>query len=446
MRKLTILIGTSALLVTVVSAQQRARGLGAPRMSFPTTNPTTNQINASGLGTANAGYTANGGLGVTYSPHNGHYYASFRRNTASTANPHQIFEFDKDGGWVGAFAQPSGTLGSAWGIRDMAWDGDPNPATSRLYGGCEYASTNNTVYAYDPVTGAWDPALDVSISGNTSTAARAIGILPPTNPQFPGQMVGVITNWSDAVQYHDFTPGSSGRGGTIASNTPSVQKWAYGGTYDPSTQLFWWHGQGSNIAPVQYGTIFTQMDLQGNPTGKEYVGDLSIPATNPGGIAGGCEMWIDPATNRPVMTALTQAANDTIFNVYGQYEFGVGCIGLNGMGFSGPAFAGNSQWATTLDNIAAGRTTAFLWAGVPAVPPGVNLGAALQSCNLWLDPTIFVFGFPAAAPVTAGSAQMTIPIPAGVGGAELSFQWLVPGAGGTLPLDLSAGGDIHISI
>ncbi len=61
-------------------------------------------------------------LGVCCDPADGHVFVSARA-LPSPARPHLIYEFDARGRLVGSFPQPAVHDASAWGMRDLEWDG-----------------------------------------------------------------------------------------------------------------------------------------------------------------------------------------------------------------------------------------------------------------------------------------------------------------------------------
>src|SRR5262249_8813169 len=63
-----------------------------------------------------------GHLGVCCDPTDGHIFVSARA-LPSTARPHLIYEFDARGQLLGSFHQPAVHDASAWGMRDLEWDG-----------------------------------------------------------------------------------------------------------------------------------------------------------------------------------------------------------------------------------------------------------------------------------------------------------------------------------
>ncbi|MBK8980150.1 MAG: hypothetical protein IPM29_29975 [Planctomycetes bacterium] len=422
----------TSLLAAGVAAQG---GLGA-HVQIGTSG--SNQLDVSTAATSNMGYAVNGALGVSVDP-NGTIWVTARRNTASTANPHKLIEFDANGNFVNSYDQPTGTLGSAWGIRDMAWDGDFTP-NSRIYGGCEHASTANTVFAWDWTNKVWDPTRNIVLPTWVNNTARALAVCPPSHPavqaQFPTSPLGVLvhTNWSGVVEWFDIASGTAAQ-----PATPSPNNGAYGAYFNANDGTVTLFGQLGGPRATD-GVTFVTIDLTGAQTGQKFLGDLSVPGTNPGGIAGGAEWNPNFANNfRGEVTYLTQANNDTVVRVQGDYNYGsMGCLTGSTHSADGYAYVGNAAYNVTLDGVTTG-TSAFLAYGVAG--PTINPLPFILNCGI--DLGLSVFGLIGPIAVTGGAAQQTFNLSTAPANVSVSWQWLVPNASGRI--DLSRAGSTYIS-
>jgi hypothetical protein len=388
-------------------------------------------LDVQALGTTGAGYTANGMLGVERAP-NGHFYVSGRRNTTNTALPNNLFDFDAAGNFVAVVAQPglASSAGAAWGIRDLAWDGGTG-ATSRIYGGLENATTANKVYAFDWNTGAFDAASDITLAAPVNNTVRALGY-------DSGNNVFAATNWSGAIEYFDKT------GAVAKPTTANPSTFTYGLAYDAQKKTYWAHGQGgSTRTATTTQVVFVEFDANtGAASGQQFIGDLSIPGTAPGGIAGGLGFYTT-ASNQPAMVYLTQATSDAIVTVHGRFEYATGCAGAGDISFFSEAYAGNANWALTVGGIPGGVASAFPCYGAPS-PAGIPILPALLCGPLNLNLAIF-FDCGPAQPVAGGGAQFNLPIPATAAGAQLAFQWIYIG-GLPNPVKLTEAGMIWVAM
>jgi hypothetical protein len=385
-------------------------------------------LDVQAIGGAGAGYAANGMLGTCRAP-NGHYYVSGRRNTASTANPNNLFEFDANGAFVAVLPQPGAASapGSAWGIRDLAWDGGTG-ASSRIYGGLENSVTGGRVYAFDWNIGVFDPASDIVLAAPVNSVVRALAY-DTANQTF------AATNFGGAIEYFDKT------GAVTKPTTTNPSTTTYGLAYDPQKSTYWAFGQGgSGRTATTTQVVFTEFDAAtGAATGQQAIGDLSIPGSVPGGTAGGVDFTT--IQGLPTLLYLTQATSDSIVAVVGRFEYANGCNG--DIGFFSAAYPGNASWALTVKNVPATVASAFPCIGAASVA-GIPILPSLLCGPLNLNPAVF-FDCGPPQPV-AGGAQFSLAIPSTAANARLAFQWIFIDPAAALPIRLSEAGAILVSL
>lgn len=440
----------AALLALVAASASAAaqvafpRGLGAPRPMIPASPPQRHVLDVQSIATANAGYTnqlgANGCLGVARTP-DGHLFVTCRRDVPTS--PHQIFEFDQDGAWVGSYAQPPQTAASEWGLRDLAWDGDSSRA-SRLFGGMENAASGNRIFAFDWQTRQFDSARDVVLTSTRVATSRALAFVPP-NPRFPTAVGGVlvVADYFSRVEFVDALLGVP-----VALTVPSVQPGTFGAAYDPVRETVWFGGQTGSRRGESTQVVFSEMDLTGRATGRVFLGDLTVPFLDenlrsiPGGLCGGVEFFAN-GSGAPTIVYLAQATSDTVVFLNGRFEYGSGCGGAK-ISFRGEPYAGSSNFAITLSDAPLDATIAFLWIGLPLPPPGLPLPPMLANCALLLDPTVMLSDLFPAIPIEGGRASVPMPLAIGFTGLEAAFQFVVP-TSTMLPVDLTAGGMIYVN-
>ena len=191
------------------------------------------------------------------------------------------------------------------------------------------------------------------------------------------------------------------------------------------------------------------MNLDGNLTGQIIQGIREI-----GGIARGCEMYIDDQGN-PVMAYVASMGTlatspigitfdqDIMVEMYMGFQFGASCGG--NIAFETEPYIGNLDWTVTLQNAPANPlSVAFLFRGRSTIPPGLTL-PGLINCGLLLDLGSLI-SQGGNIPLVNGEASFVRQLPDDTGliGAEASFQWLLPTSVSVLPLNLSDAGALRV--
>jgi hypothetical protein len=344
-----------------------------------------------------AGPLFNGMLGVQVVGNR--YFVSGRRDAA--ANPHKLFEFDAVGALVANYNQPAATATSAWGVRDMAYDGQ------YIWGGLE----GNVLHAFDPVTNAY--VANTITVGAGPTLIRALAYNPNGNG---GQ--GSFWTGNFNANIYEFS-----RTGTILRTIPNPAAGpfgaVYGAAYDPGSDTVWWFAQGggANMPPTTPagGVVWVEMFASGpnvgQPTGQMHLGDVTVVGTAPntgGGIAGGADWHLKNGTT-PTLVALTQAVSDTFYEQAGRYSQ-VGCAPAQmrtARGAPCSGATGNPNFTIQMTGLPAsislGQMVLGTPGGIPPLPP-------LLPCGLALTPIAFL----PAVPVAAGTLNMPLPIPPGL--------------------------------
>jgi len=348
--------------------------------------------------TAAAGAAFNGMLGVQVVGNR--YFVSGRRDVASAANPHMLWEFDSAGLLVANYNQPAATASSAWGIRDMAYDGQ------YIWGGLE----GNVMYAFDPATNAY--VTNTITVGAGPTVIRALAYNPNGNG---GQGSFWTGNFTSAI--YEFS-----RTGAILRSLAHPFGNIYGAAYDPGADTIWWFSQGSgaNMPPAtpNGGVVWVEMYASGpnigQPTGQMHLGDITVPGTAPntgGGIAGGADWHLKNGTT-PTLVALAQATSDTFYEQVGRYD-PIGCPPATarlrtggGAPCAGPT--GNPNFRLDLTGLPPNIGLAQLVVGTPGSIPPLP---PLLPCGLALNPLVFL----STAPPVGGNVQFALPIPANTG-------------------------------
>ncbi len=152
--------------------------------------------------------TVHGETGSLGAEWDGEYFWSTCRGSVSP--PHDINKWDIDGNLIATYDQPS--MSSAWGIRDLAFDG------SYLYGGCE-----DGFWQIDPSDGS-TTLLFSNIA--PMTCIRALAWEPNEGMFYSG-------NFGDG--FYKFTPD----GTTITPVTNPGLTAVYGMAYDDNADTIW---------------------------------------------------------------------------------------------------------------------------------------------------------------------------------------------------------------
>jgi len=222
-----------------------------------------------------------------------------------------------------------------------------------------------------------------------------------------------------------------------------VPEGKFGAAYDARTETVWWHvdARDSNPNPNRSMTRFFATDLSGRPKGMVFQGDRGI-----GGVASGCEFYED-AQGNGVMVYLVgddptrRIRGRRVVEVYARFEFGEGCSGR--IDFAGECFIGNDRWAMDLIDVPPGSADlALLWRGQSRVPPLIPMIPGITECGI----NMTLLANVGTAPILGGDAHLPLPVPdlPSLVGAELTFQWFIPGAPIPLPLSLSQSGSLRV--
>lgn len=359
---------------------------------------------------------------------NGHWWITARRRVRQDPNsPHMLFELDAGGAFLAGYPQPQATATSRFGMRDLAFDG-----SRYLYGGCEA----DRIFAFDTIAHAFAPAHDVAVpAGLTFGTMRALAFDPSGNG---GQGSLWVGNWSSEHAELDLA-------GNLLRRVPNVQRESFGAAYDPQRHTVWWFGQvGSTIGNLVHVVATEMSTASGNPTGGRFLGDLTLPAIDPGGFAGGVEFAIDGGEAALVLTV--QGDTDWITEVKARFAFGSssgGVIGSDG----DAAYVGNGGYGVTLSNSPNDLATLLYGVGETAI--ALPTPAFAPATNLLVDLNLPTAYSPFVA-LAQGSARMPFPIPnlPQIAGIDLFFQWIeVPLQGGlpSWPIATSTGGKVHVA-
>ncbi len=393
--------------------------------------------------------------GVTRLP-NGHYLVSNGKDDRTVTK--KFFELDADGSHIATIDQPDDFgLSGRIGYTNLNWDRDTGP-DSRVWG-----TRARSFLSYDWQAGAFDALNDPNLFLGLKTVddyegfeirASAIGEengdliwvvsdRKTNNMEFSNVNYYPVTNQLVVVPPH--------KPATPDINPPMspFDTGKFGAAWDPIRNTVWWHidDNDGNPNPNGSSTRFIEMDMDGNLTGQVIQGDPAI-----GGVALGCDMYVDSAGNL-VLAYLVDMDNnannplnitenqDVLVEMYGSFSYSDTCGGR--IGFDTEPFIGNPNFALNLSGAPSNSlNAAILVRGTPSpapgfVIPGINNCGAVVNLNFRALPASILSG---------GDATYVHGIPnfPSLIGAEPAFQWLLPTDPGILPLDLSDGGLIHI--
>lgn len=231
-------------------------------------------------------------LGVAVDTRSGWFYVTAAR--AQQSSPHRIFALDPAGSLRGVLAQPTLHGVSAFGMRDLEFDGES------LIGGSEAGisvlgtdgvprnqilAANGPQAIVQPITGPISAVLPV---------CRAIALDPHGN-QGNGSLL--VADFSSPIYEIDLQ-------GNILATFPALGWSAYGLTLDPITGNVWVHaGPQGQIEELDRATMVpTGRKLA--PVGSGAPGGLAIASP----MAGHHEAW----PNRAALVHLVQGAEDRI--------------------------------------------------------------------------------------------------------------------------------------
>lgn len=376
---------TSLVLATTGSAQL---GRFLPDSSFPTK---THRLDVQAMIAKAMNTTGFNGILGCCRDRFGHYWVTSRRDVSKTGTKHMLFEIFFDATtktWkVNAYPQPAGVQTSAWGIRDLAYDG-----VLHIYGGAENAFTNSTVFAFNVVTKKWDSLQNWKAPAAVGTT-RALAFDPNGNG---GKGSMWTANWSSAVYEFDRT-------GKVLRTTSSLHPSTYGAAYDPVRKTVWFYGQRLTATNSTIRVAATEMSTATlKPTGNKLIGDLGIPGTVPGGIAGGLDFYVK--NGNPVLLLLTQATSDTIYEIYGRFNYGTSSGGEIFMNGTYP-LTGNASFKFNLRG--ATGSLALLMLGTKKVDIPLAIAGFRAGSRLHVAPPFILM----SAAITSGTAVFPVPIP-----------------------------------
>lgn len=382
-----------------------------------TATPSAQQAADTGLGflDAQAAITAHEGVehdGLTGLAVDGvgHYWVSVRRVAPNA--PHKIVELDRQGNVLGVFAAPAATAGSAFGLRDGAYDA----GSDRIYWGIDPAGgPQANLYCFDVRNRRFDPQFDIQANVVTGTL-RGLA--------FDGTRFWAA-NFASPLSSFDTV-------GVQLSALPSPSDGLYGLGWHAGRGTLWGAGQlglgdgstqGGAFAP---GVHVFEIDPQtGARTGDGFRADYLLP---PGtdGVAGGCEVW--QRNGQYVISVLVQAApHDGIVELVVDADVGAGCGGIAVDYQGGNAWIGNPNFAVVTHGIASSASCAMLIGFDATTIPVPGITACPILANLALSYTVPRSG--------GGSHSLALPIPVGVPPIGVAFQAVELGP--SLPLTLS---------
>jgi hypothetical protein len=395
---------------------------------------------------------------------NGRYIVSQGQNGGLITK--QYFELDSDGSFIGAVGQPflNGANGDI-GLTDLAWDQDAS-ASSRIWAG-----RAKGIMSYDWTAGQFDNIvaganglhiLDTFTGAEVRTAAVAWIDNPLTTTVVDPVQTFVssdnITGDPDTsnINYHRMglpLPNFP----KLKPDTPNVNGalgiadlGKLGAAYDPNSETIWWHvdTHANNPNPNQSATRFIEMDLDGNLTGKVVQGDRSI-----GGIARGCEIYVDSNgnsvvayvvsyTSNPDLSPLAiPADNDLLVEMYIGFAFGNSCGG--DISYLNEPFIGSGDFTVTLSNGGSNPLNAAILFRGASDPNGFQV-PGINNCPLYVS--LANFRNLGAQGLVNGEASyvQNLPDDSNLIGLEAAYQWLLPSNVNVLPLDLSDAGAIRV--
>ena len=382
-------------------------------------NNGSHKIDAQAIISAATSNTYNGCLGVAYDWHQATYYVSARRSpTTPTTNPHMLFGIVWDAttkAWKVTSYPVPGLSTSSWGLRDLAFDGK-----FLIYGSAENSATGFKVLAFNTASKKFDSNFDVTVpSTSPATTTRALAFNTHTQTFWAG-------NFSSNHVEFDKT-------GKQLKSVPNMQASSYGAGYDSVRKTVWWFGQGgASVATTR--VVGREMDPKtGLATGNVFIGDTGIPhASYPGGVAGGCEFYVRK-DGTPVLLLMAQATSDTIYEIYGCFNYGTPSNGDLTMNNQDPTL-GNAAFGFTVSKSTAGAVALILGSQKTAVPlNGPQFAANTSIYTLPLN----IMG---SAIVANGSATLPFPLPNVAAFKGLATFWQAVGLHTSGPFDLSTTG------
>ncbi|GEM_PF-1682623 len=353
------------------------------------------------------GLTYDGVLGCAKDSAGNLWLSARRPSDGKFTTPHKLFRLDKSGKVTGSFDQPVVTKASAWGIRDLAYDG-----SRFLYGGVEISVSGGRVFAFDTKNGVWNASKDFLIPPKlTFSTIRALAF-DPNGDGGKGSLWA--SDWDGPVI--EFS-----RLGKVLRTFPGIQENCFGAAYHPVRKTIWFFGQGGYSSP-QWRSWVVARELDpstGKASGLMVLGDSFPFARTFGGKAGGMEFFFQGTTLGLLM--VQQAESDHVIQIQGRFDSkassGGRCL-LAG----GPAIVGNSNFKMLL--VGGKPGFALLMVGLKETNLSVGLPAFATGSRLFVD---LNFGFLGGVlPVLGGVATAPAPIPLlnTLKAVDLVFQWV----------------------
>jgi len=281
------------------------------------------------------------------------------------------------------------------------------------------------VFAFNVVTKKWDATKNWKAPAGLGTT-RALAYDPKGN-KGTGSMWSA--NWSGAIYEFDKT-------GKVLRTTASIHPSTYGAAYDPVNRTVWWYGQRLSTTNSTIRVAATEMSTVNlKPTGNKVIGDLAITGTVPGGIAGGLDFYVK--NGKPTLLLLTQATSDTIYEIYGRFNYGTSSGGTLSMNGNYP-ITGSTTFGFNLSGGTGSLALLMLGSSKVDIPltgiPGIVPGSRLH-----VSPPIVLL----TAQIKTGAASFALPIPNDTSLKRASTFWQVLEVNPTSAnkLGLSKGGE-----
>ncbi len=387
--------------------------------------PTGEAFNAQAAVTNALGGTWDGIHGAIHTL-SGTYWVSARRSAPTPLL--RLLEFSDAGAYLSSVDLPAALSGSATGLLDLAFD----IAGNAVYGSCEHAVAGRQLWAFRPLSRLFDVTSNIPIpAAAPGNAARGVAYNRFGNG---GQGTFFCVDGTSAIT--EFT-----RAGNLVRLLSHPHPDATALAVDDTQQLLWVFGPGGSTSMGE-GVVGVAIDLvTGLPNGQKVLGDPSYAGTPRGGTITGAEFTTykhDHTVDRLVL--VTNASSDWVYQLEGRFALGSRCGGA--IGFSGDAaYAGNAAWTVTLRNSVAANALLLLTLNQVTTPIGGPLFVSACHIHLGLAPAPLLLG---GSAVSAGNAQLALPIPSGVSG-SIYLQWIEVPAGAS-PLRASNGGGVFVRL
>jgi hypothetical protein len=338
----------------------------------------------------------------------GNLWLSTRRaSDGKFATAHKLFRLDKKGKVSGSFDQPLVSKASAWGIRDLAYDG-----SRYLYGGLEISLSGGRVFAFDTKNGIWDSSKDFLIPPKLSFSTIRALAFDPNGDGGNGSLW--TSDWDGPILEFSKT-------GKVLRTFPGIQGDCFGAAYHPRRKTVWFFGQKGYSSP-QWRSWVVARELDpstGVASGLEVLGDPFPFARTFGGKAGGMEFFIEG--NTLGLALVQQAEFDHVVQLQGRFDTATSSGGRCLMA-GGPAILGNNNFQLRL--VGGAQGFALLMIGLKETSLSVGLPNFAAGSRLFVDLNLGFMG--GVLPVSGGVATANAPIPLinALKGLDLVFQWV----------------------